>query len=924
MKSDFFYSPSTKLYIARKPLKIDSRVLRAAEKAKTKLNWNDEGRINSMNFDSCKKLLSALGSIMLSPIEYWGAFNDAKKLNDKDMINELMSNKYSEWLDRVYLREGNFIDHAKIIDKYQYSGKKQKSIYPEGRPGWFNPEGNINKDGIPIRVEANREKFATSWKYWSPYNSVTQLDALAPIRGYVTSVGKPSWDLGIPVDSRQPLLMIRECRKKPLEMPVKEEIMANANSMIKEFKNLESQGKFEEIYKNIGDYFRFIKNHGALFKKSKEISIYKIREGLIDILGFLKVLSFSKKEIKEELLSCINLVSETAKGNYSELKEFIKNCRQSLKDALEKKRGIVFVMGHKNPDTDTAISSVFEAWRNHLADKEGAYIPVVQDSKIPDEIRELLGNEISNGIILKNEEIYNKAKNSGLTRWISVDQNREPEVQKYFLSIIDHHAVSETAKNQDLPKTLERIGSCTALITLKLLGIGLNIDKETARILYGATLMDTENRVKPKMTPKDSLIMDYLKKVSETESDSEFYRTLMSYLLNTDDADVLFKRDYKEDWGFGFAVAKIKNGIDYNGNILKKGLLKKAVALTYQNNLSKNLPLTLLRITDYKEDNEIVNRERVYIIFNKASPQFKKAVFDLMEEIVKFEFKGSKIKRGEDYIEFWGTGMQLSRKKTAPILEPIVKAFNEFFYSPSIKLWIKRDFLKKSKDVTDAEKKIKLKASFDEEKRVNYLTYPEARLLAEKLGFSILSLREYWNALNDAKTIKDIQMIESMQGSNFVEFLDTVIKDYKYAIEHPIIKNNKKIVFLGNKKEVLIPNGRPGLIDPADIDLKTGIPKIVKKPNEYDNLSLWRYWQPDSDVVIPVRSYIFLLGQPSWDGKFHIDDSFPNLGIRPCCKKIKLPKIKISSNEKTLSVIIQKEGDSIAYKWTHSPLGTKD
>ena len=46
------------------------------------------------------------------------------------------------------------------------------------------------------------------------------------------------------------------------------------------------------------------------------------------------------------------------------------------------------------------------------------------------------------------------------------------------------------------------------------------------------------------------------------------------------------------------------------------------------------------------------------------------------------------------------------------------------------------------------------KVSFDQEKRANYLTYTEARSLVEELGYSILSLKEYWLSLNDAKKIR--------------------------------------------------------------------------------------------------------------------------------------------------------------------------
>jgi len=913
MKSDFFYSKSTNLYVSRKPLKIDSRVKKASDSINIKLSWDDEGRINFVDFDTSKKVLDSLGATMLNPVEYWNVLEDAKKEQDIEMIQELMSNKYCEWLDRVYLIDKTWIDRPRIIKEHEYTGEKKKSIEPIGRPGWFDPSDNIDFNlGIPKKIELFREKFASSWKYWSPDFAVTKDMPRALIRGYVTSVGKPSFDQGVPVDSKQQMQMIRECRKEPLEPPIKAEILKEALEILKQY---------DKPKKDPDSILKFLEKSGVLFRDSKQLIIYKIREKFFDLLGILRI-----KYLLEDNKEKINLLDKASnllcakpnKISYQDFLEFIKGSKSRLKKALEDKKDIVFVMGHKNPDTDTVISSLFESWRNHILDKEKIiYIPIVQNYKIPDEVRRLLGDEISNSIPLDKEDNYISAKQSGLARWISVDQNIEPEVQRYFISIIDHHVASEISLLQDLPKTMEIIGSCTALVAQKMLGTGIYLDKKIAKILHGATLMDTENKVSHKMTAKDEIIMGYLKKVSEVENENAFYSDLMSFLLNTDDPHVLFGRDYKEDWGFGFAVAKIKHGFGENGKEIKNKLIERTINLAKQNNISKNFPLTILRITDYNDDNMTVNRERVYPVFNEeGSKEFKSAIFELLQKIVKFEFGNVNIETTNQFIEFWGTGMQLSRKKTAPIIEPIVKAFNEYFYSPSNKIWIKRDFLKRSKNVLDAEKQLKLKISFDEEKRVNYLTYPEARLLVEKLGFSILTLKEYWLTLNDAKRIKDTQMINSLQGSNFVEFLDTLIKNYNTLIEHPkIINKDKNYIFDGKEVKATIPKGKPGLIHPDQIDLKTGIPKEVRSPSEYGNPDLWRYWEPDSDLVVPTRSYIFLLKQPCWDGKVHIGDSFPNLGIRPCCKEPNIPNIQINLNKNELNVEIKREGDIINYTW---------
>lgn len=82
MKSDFFYSKSTELYVSRKPLKIDSRVKKAAEQAGVNLNWDDEGRISFVDFDDSRKILASLGAVMLSPVEYWEVLEDSARQHE--------------------------------------------------------------------------------------------------------------------------------------------------------------------------------------------------------------------------------------------------------------------------------------------------------------------------------------------------------------------------------------------------------------------------------------------------------------------------------------------------------------------------------------------------------------------------------------------------------------------------------------------------------------------------------------------------------------------------------------------------------------------------------------------------------------------------------------------------------------------------
>lgn len=918
MKSDHFYSKSTGLYVSRGPLKVDARIKKAAENLGLDLSWNDEGKVNFIDFNQSKLLLHEIGGTMMSPTEYWHIYFDALGENDEDMVNQLMSNNFCEWLDRAYTIDGYYIDHPIIEKSYKYSGKKIKQDQPNAKPGWFEPENNVNlESGHPKKVDLHRGKNSATWKYWTPDFSMTRNRPRAPIRGYVTSVGKPSFDLGIPVDAKQPMQMVRECRREPLAPKIPIKISEKATKLLSLYdhfsKNLNDKESYHDFLTNENDLVEFFSEHCDFFNQGKDVSTYKIREKIFNTLGLL-----SAGKDSDEIKALGRRLSQSKKEKVviSDLVNFVDSSRERLAKSLEKNIDIVFVMGHKNPDSDTAVSSVFEAYRNHLVDGDTTtYIPIIQYYKIPDDIKELLGERLSKGLLLTNNHLYKMACVSGLARWISVDQNREPEVQKYFISIIDHHIVSKVAQSQDLPKTLEKTGSCTALVAQKILGMGLSFDSATAKILYGATLMDTEDRVNHKMTLKDQVIMDRLKEISETADDDEYYSHLMSYLLNTDNPELLFKRDYKEDWGFGFAVLKIKGGFSENGSILKKDLLDQTVKLGESNNQEENLPLTLIKITDYMDDNMAVNRERLCLVFNpNTKEEFRKTISDVLKKIISFEFEGISIEEKDNHIDFWGTGMQLSRKKTVPLLEPLVKAFNEYFYSKSANLFVKRDFLRKTSDSTKAAEGVGLEISTDNADRLNYMTFEEAKKLCNSMGYTMLSIKEYWEVLNDAKEVSNIEMVESMQGSNFVEFWDTAIKNSSIIIHHPEIEEKDNVTVLSGDEEFLkIPRDNPGLLDPKDIDIKTGFPKKVQTPDQYDDPKLWRYWGPDDKLVVPTRSYIFLLDQPSFDCKFHLGESFPNLGIRPCIKKVPLPEVTIDKKGNVLRLIIKKEGDRIEY-----------
>jgi len=925
---DFFYSDSLGKFVAYDFLKIDVRVVDAASKLGIHLDWDEEGHVCNINFTEARRLLDGLGSHLLTPKEYWQVRNEADKNGEVRAVRSLELDIGTEWLDAVFIKKAPtgpvlLIEHPLVLA----NGINQESstilTQPDARPGWFNPVNNINADtGMPISISLTREKGTpawsqTTWKYWSTFQTNK---LVAGIRGYVTSSGTPSLDLDIPVEARQPVLFIRECRDELQNPEIRPELIEEFIRLeevylptLALFPGVKNSGKHQIFYEQNQKLLEFVNTSYKEVATSNEKSALHIKEHVHDMLGIVYLEALKRgdrvvvKDIKTLQEATFGLSPEA--GKYSHLKEFLESRRNELTKAVSENKRIVFVMGHKNPDTDTAISALFESYLKSLTDRDTVYVPVIQANRLPDEIAHLLGEDLSRAYVCTSEKIYQNAENLGQIRWILVDHNKS-EKQRFTISMVDHHILSDVAKNQEIPKTWEMVGSCSAQITLKLYGLGVTLDGQTARLLHGATLMDTENRGPKKMTSRDILIMDNLRSASGVRDENSFYQELMGYLLNTDDSERLFQRDYKEDWGvFGFAVAKVKNVFDEKGGTLKPKVLAGLIKEAELNNSAKHFCMTLVKVVDYKQDNQTVNREKIYLVFNDFAPvEFRQVMLEGIERIVRFEF-GEKINiaKEDNTIEFWGTGDQLSRKVTAPKFEVLVAAFNEFYFSPSTNLFIKREFLKQSPEIENAAAGLGIKLYTDSQGRICNITYNEAKKLVQQLGYQMLSLPEYWEVLRETHKIHDIQMNGHLKSRGFVEFLDTVVLNYQETINHPKIVDGEPVKYRGKGLKSQIPPAFPALIYPQEINPKSGFPTSLHLSQEkYGDPKTWRYWSPDTSLAIPTRGYIFLLDKPALDCKIHPDDALPNLGIRVVAREVKYPKVRFEENGEDLEIKVDR------------------
>jgi hypothetical protein len=484
-----------------------------------------------------------------------------------------------------------------------------------------------------------------------------------------------------------------------------------------------------------------------------------------------------------------------------------------------------------------------------------------------------------------------------------VDHNVS-RVQPDTRAIIDHHYPSAVCLRQQIPRRILFAGSTSGLVAQRFYGLGLEIPSEMARILHGATLMDTEKRFPGKMTPLDERIMDRLQQASGMQDESEFYQRLMRKLITCYDADRLFIRDYKEDWCFfGFAVAKGIRILDDE----RLTLVERLRELAGENNRRKNLPLTLLKVVDYAANAETIRRERMYPVFvDGAAPEFRKAVRDAIVTVIRHESpKNVQIGFTEDAIEFWGVGSQLSRKKLAPVIDLVVSAFNRYFYSPSAGIHFRRDFLRRDRNVEAVALRHGIQLQVDGE-GVLVGNPAELKFLLQELGFECASPAEYFKAYADACNAHDERMVAHLTSSKYLEALDLIVENKEVLVEHPrIIRTQAGYSYEGGvRHRQRVPVGEPGLIDPRKIDPATGLPTEVEDPRQYGK-GLWRYWSPDSAKAWALRSTIFAYDIPSLDLKFEFREALPRLTIRPCLKKVKHPRVEVREVDGKISVEVE-------------------
>ena len=215
----------------------------------------------------------------------------------------------------------------------------------------------------------------------------------------------------------------------------------------------------------------------------------------------------------------------------------------------------LLVLGHAAPDADALVSALFEAWRRYLAEGTKA-VSVMQAHSVPREVAELLGDVVA---LLPTQE--------DLARWPQVplvltDHSHAPDKQDRVVAVIDHHRPQPGVDLSLVETCIQPVGATTTLIALRLREQGMQPDRDVARMLLGAILLDTEGLSPTKTKPEDTQAVTWLCERAAMQPDA-YFPLLREALLSETEPSVLYRRDYRQYTDaqgapvLGFAILKV-------------------------------------------------------------------------------------------------------------------------------------------------------------------------------------------------------------------------------------------------------------------------------------------------------------------------------------------------------------------------------
>ncbi len=280
----------------------------------------------------------------------------------------------------------------------------------------------------------------------------------------------------------------------------------------------------------------------------------------------------------------------------------------------------IYVIGHKSPDSDTVCSAI--AYARLLTalgypaepritmpvNNESAYILKEAGTEMPP----LLENAAGCSIFLVDHSEYMQAA--------------EGMKDAHIVGILDHHGVGSVSTGQQVIYNAKPIGATATIVWLDYLNYGVEIDRETAYLLLGAVLSDTNNLTGTTTTGADRAAVEELAPLAGVTDVDALYRKLHEMMLSYEgmSSEEIFFSDYKEyeAGGIRYGIG-ILNAIDDETAMKLAEQMKGALPECFS---KKNVDLMYASV-GIRENGEKIDRivpanERSEEVFKKAFPNY--------------------------------------------------------------------------------------------------------------------------------------------------------------------------------------------------------------------------------------------------------------------------------------------------------------
>ena len=215
---------------------------------------------------------------------------------------------------------------------------------------------------------------------------------------------------------------------------------------------------------------------------------------------------------------------------------------------------VTYVIGHKNPDSDTVGSAMAYA---HLLNAIGIRAEAVVSGPVNHETAFAL-----DAFGIEPPAVLDQAEGR---QFILVDHSAYAQAidgmdRARIMGIVDHHGIGDVVESAFINVRCAPIGATASLVYQTYVECEVPVPRDMARVMMMSLLSDTRNMTR-NVTAMDQAAYDALEKIADIEDLDAFYRQMAEAIASYGDMTELeiFQSDYKEyeEAGVKFGVADV-------------------------------------------------------------------------------------------------------------------------------------------------------------------------------------------------------------------------------------------------------------------------------------------------------------------------------------------------------------------------------